>query len=209
VGKLMVFIKPVWWNGEDEIVEYEDMLAMQAEVNRMANIQVDTIDRLDVLEAGLDIVTQIDERILAIDPDELMFVSNDGILKQSTMTENGEIIEDITELTLEGIMTVTTLKAENVETNMLTINDISTTEDADGNVVNTSSIGTVKIPAEETEVIVETTAIDEGGRVFVTPVSEMGGNTFHVEKDFDNRQFTIIIDHSLDHVIEFDWFLIN
>jgi len=99
---------------------------------------------------------------------------------------------------------------EDLQTNTLTINDDVTTENEDGENVNASSIGTATIIAGDTEIVVETDVIVSGARVFVTPVSDLIDSVFHVEKDFENNSFKIVIDPSInDENVLFDWFVVN
>ncbi len=154
---------------------------------------------LEKLREDIDLIDKTQNTLLATvstNTDTIIAI-NENMLFTTTAENEKNII------TISGITVIDELKV-----NRIAIND-TLTEEKNGEDVNTASIGTVEIPVGETEIIVETTAIEMGGRVFVTLVSEMSGNTFYVEKDFDNQKFTIIIDHSLDSIVEFDWFLIN
>ena len=138
---------------------------------------------------------------VSINTDTILAI-NENIL--FTINENDNSI-----ITLSGITVVDKLKANSVETNSLTINDNIIAEDGEGEKINASSIGTATIMAEDIDIVVDTSALVEGSRVFVTPVSDMADNTFFVEKDFDSNLFKIIINHVVDNDVLFDWFIVS
>ena len=197
------------------ITQQIDDLTTQADANELATQAIPDIKTdIEDLQDSLSILTNIDTRVLALNVDKLMFVSNDNILQQSKMIEdeNGEMIEeinDVTTLTLNGLLNTKKIITEELETNVLTINDNVTIEDEDGEDVNASSVGTATIPMGETEVEVVTESLKDGGRVFVTPVSDMENNSFHVEKDYDDNLFKIIIEKVSEIDMSFDWFIVN
>ncbi|MEN8252405.1 MAG: hypothetical protein ABFQ53_02400, partial [Patescibacteria group bacterium] len=123
--------------------------------------------------------------------------------------------------------------AEEVETNVLAVNDDVTEEDADGEEINASTIGTATILADEAEIIVETSAISQNARVFVSAKESVvsvkeysgttdGGDTFSMmidktvvpyvdsgDIDFENNEFTIKIDDVLGDDLDVDWWIVN
>jgi hypothetical protein len=98
---------------------------------------------------------------------------------------------------------------QKLQTNTLNINDNITTQDEQGNEINASSIGTATIVAGETEVIVESDGVHESSRVFVTPISDMIGNTFFVEENQAEQFFKIVVDVISEENLLFNWFIVN
>ncbi len=182
-----------------------DVLQLQEDVNARSDILEDITDRIDAAEVGLDILTQIDTRILTIDPDKLLFTDVDT--------------EGNTTLTLDGILTVEILKTQSIQTNTLAINDNITEADQDGEEINAASVGTVTISDDmgdvteninkKMEITVQTTAIKKGSRVFVT-VRDAPELVVAQVKSIVDGMFTIEFDYIFDGESWFiDWFVVG
>jgi len=72
-----------------------------------------------------------------------------------------------------------------------------------------ASIGTAKIDAGQTEVVIETTAVTADSKVFVTATTSTGGQTLIVSVKKAGESFTVKLDSPLTTDVKFDWFIIN
>ncbi|MEA3322991.1 MAG: tail fiber domain-containing protein, partial [Patescibacteria group bacterium] len=198
---------------EDEFDDVNDRhtgLSLKVDANTLAlqtitDIEADITD----LQDSLSILTNIDTRVLTLDVDKLMFVS-DGVLTQSTVDEDGnEIIEEMAELTLEGLLNTKKIVTEELETNTLTINDNITTEDETGKDVDASSIGSDKILATETEASVKTTAVTSDSRVFVTVRGDSAVDVTLTVVDITDGVFRVSMPKVQTTDVKFDWFVVG
>ncbi len=194
-----------------DLYEHNSVLSGQVDANTLAIGSVSDIkDRLEILEVGLDVVAHIDERILTIDPDALMFISDDTLQRTVIDEDGNETLQDITELTLNGIMTTQILKAQHIQTNTLAISDTNTQEDEDtGEEINASSIGAAEISTGETEVSVQTTAIMEDGHVFVTMRGEDAVDINLTVVDITDGMFRVSMPEVQATDVKFDWFIVG
>ena len=72
-----------------------------------------------------------------------------------------------------------------------------------------ASIGTAKIDAGQTEIVVETTAITDKSKVFVTATTSTGGQTPYVVEKVAGESFKVKIDNPTAADIIFDWWIVN
>ncbi|MFA5986943.1 MAG: hypothetical protein WC819_06380, partial [Parcubacteria group bacterium] len=128
--------------------------------------------------------------MLAIDPNKIIVATEEG------------------DVTITGIMTTDTLVAEDVQTKKLTIDDNVTTTDENEEEINAASVGTATIPADKTEITVQTTAITEDSRVFVTVKNAPEVVAAQV-RDIEDGQFVIEMDKSVSKDIMVDWFVVG
>ncbi|XLQ19853.1 MAG: tail fiber protein [Candidatus Moraniibacteriota bacterium] len=176
-------------------------LSLQIDANKLATETIQEIeDRMDILEQ--DQITLAS--IVSTNSDTVLAINERFLFTTETTTE---ITRPVT--TLEGLTVLDDLKVNNIQTNTLNINDNITTQDEQGNEINASSIGTATIVAGETEVIVESDGVHESSRVFVTPISDMIGNTFFVEENQAEQFFKIVVDVISEENLLFNWFIVN
>ena len=77
-----------------------------------------------------------------------------------------------------------------------------------GESLNASTVGTATIPAGQTQIEVNTTAITQKDRVFVTTKTTTDKNVSVIQIE-DNQEFIASILESVDYDITFDWFIIG
>ena len=73
----------------------------------------------------------------------------------------------------------------------------------------TASIGTGTIPAGETNVVINTTAVNNTSRIFVTATSATGKQTLIVPVKTAGRSFTVKIEEAYTDDITFNWWIVN
>ena len=71
------------------------------------------------------------------------------------------------------------------------------------------SIGTAKIDAGQTAIIIETTAVTADSKVFVTATTSTGGQTPYVVEKTSGESFKVSLDSPLTPDVRFDWFIVN
>jgi hypothetical protein len=180
----------------------KDILTLQEESNIQANtittitknitdIETDITTVISTLNTLLDgDLTQLTD-LLAIDAEKLVYTNADG------------------DITLSGITTVDILKAQAIQTNKITINDTLTQEDENGDDVNAASIGTETIVAGETAVDVESRAITENSRVFVTARNESAVSTNLTVVEITDGSCSVALPDALEEDLTFDWFVVQ
>jgi hypothetical protein len=129
--------------------------------------------------------------MLAIDPNKIIVATEEG------------------DVTITGIMTTDTLVAEDVQTKKLTIDDNVTTTDENEEEINAASVGTATIPANETEITVQTTAITEDSRVFVTVRGDQAVDVTLTVTDVEKGACTVRIPEAKKDDVIFDWFVVR
>jgi hypothetical protein len=175
----------------------ENILSLQTESNMQADLLADIQSDIDLINEQQSTLSSLvsthSDTIIAINENMLFITDPD--------TEQ-------TQVTISGITIVDTLKAQAIETSKIIINDNVTQEDENGDRVSAASFGDVKIDAGKTMVEIETLALTEGAKVFVTAMTEMEGNTFYVDKDYEKNTFAIVLDRAFDETVaKFDWFV--
>jgi len=85
----------------------------------------------------------------------------------------------------------------------------SENRNAAGSGRNSLSIGSATLPAEETMVTVQTSAVTENSKIFVTPTTSTNSQTLFIQGKTANKQFTVAIDNEVKHDISFNWWVIN
>jgi hypothetical protein len=174
-----------------------DILSLQTESNAQADLLADIQSDIDLINEQQSTLSSL----VSTHSDTIIAINENMLFTTDPDTEE-------TQITISGITTVDTLKAQAIETNKITINDNVTQEDENGDSVSAASFGDVEIDAGETMVEIETLALTEGAKVFVTAMTEMEGNTFYVDKDYENNTFAIVLDHAFDETVaQFDWFV--
>ena len=191
-------------------------LSLQIDANELV-VQAITDIEDDILElrGDLSILTSIDTRILTLDVDNLMFVDS-GILTQLTVDEEGiEIIKNITELTLDGLLNVKKIVAEEVISEKFVAkgsDDASISGTGvicrDGEIYFEDSCieGTDEDVSDGISVVVNTEAISNNSRIMVTSKKPVAiGVTDVVE----NEGFTVSVESEVENDLVFDWFIID
>jgi hypothetical protein len=151
--------------------------------------------------------------MLTINPDTLVFVNEEGVLQNSKVKtdEDGnekEIKNDIETLTLNGLLQVKEIITDKIQAkNIVVESNVMETTDK-GESLNASTVGTATIPAGQTQIEVNTTAITQKDRVFVTTKTTTDKNV-SVTQIEDNQEFIASILESVDYDIIFDWFIIG
>jgi hypothetical protein len=92
----------------------------------------------------------------------------------------------------------------------LTVNKINVvTGSATPEGKSNDSTGSATIKSGELELTVETTAITDKSKVFVTATTSTGGQALIVSEKKSGEGFTVNLDRSFGGDITFDWFIIN
>lgn len=71
------------------------------------------------------------------------------------------------------------------------------------------SLGSATLPANKRYVTVQTTAVTENSKIFVTATQPTGGQSLFVPSQIAGNHFIVRIDNALDHNISFNWWVIN
>jgi hypothetical protein len=175
----------------------DDILDMQEEANILVTQTIPEIESNIIdLQKSLSILDTIDTRVLALNVDELMFI-NSGIISQSVKGENG--LEAIQELTLEGLLNVDKIIADEIDVEKITaINNI-----------DSPRVGESVVPEGNLEIIIETDAVSENSKVFVT-VKDADRSIFaHVENIIDGESFVIGLNKISDDDVSVDWWIVD
>ena len=193
----------------------DDMLVLQEDVNAQSDILAEIQTNMDSLQAGVSMLKTLGTTdalkfadLLAIDPQALVYVTNGT----ATVTGDLQVTNDLSvtnDVTIGNILTTKKLVAVEVETQKLTIKDDVTVTDDDEEDVNAASVGTATIDAQETEVVVETTAITEDSRVFVTMRGDKAVDVTLTVTDVQNGMCTVRIPEAKDEDVVFDWFVVG
>jgi len=72
-----------------------------------------------------------------------------------------------------------------------------------------ASIGEATISAGQTSVVVETTAVTDKSRVFVTATTSTGGQALVVIEKTAGESFKVILNAPLTTEVKFDWWVVN
>src|SRR4030042_3491654 len=104
-----------------------------------------------------------------------------------------KILED---MDIDGVLGATTVKAEKIEIDM--------PEPDPDTGKSGAPIGEATITAGQTEVVVETTAVTDKSRVFVTATTSTGGQSLTVVEKVAGDKFKVILDHAVSTDVTFD-----
>ncbi|MEA3392116.1 MAG: hypothetical protein U9Q91_03965, partial [Candidatus Marinimicrobia bacterium] len=149
-----------------------------------------------------------DTRILTIDPNKLMFIE-DIKLQQSVMVEgeDGEMVEqinDVVELTLEGLLNVRKIVADEIESGVVESEQFVITQTEE-----MSRVGSAIVKAETLDAVVETMAVKENSRVFVT-VRDADRSIFaHVGSIVEGESFVIGLNEISGEDVTVDWWIVD
>lgn len=180
-GKIMVFVSVGW---------YVAPLAGGSEP--LAGVTDLSLDTLTAGTVTTDVLF-IGDRKLDMAPDGSLVV--DGSVN---------ILGDLTiegDVDIDGVLGATTLRAEKIEI------DIPEPDPTTGK--SKASIGTDTITAGETEIVVETTAVTEESKIFITATTTTRRQTLYVIEKTGGESFTVSLDRPLPTDVTFDWFIVN
>ncbi len=170
----------------------KNILIMQEEANVQSKLITDIKQNIALQEmeqsAIMALVDAHQETIIAIN-ENFLFTKNSG---------------DVPVVTIAGIAITDKLKTKEVETNKLTINDH--VQDDQKN--DAASIGTATILAGAKEIIVETSAITKGSRVFVSPKMPLD-QALAATKIVDGKSFVVELLTERNEDLDIDWFIIG
>ncbi len=159
----------------------EELLKTVAKTKKDANQRADLLknikSKVDSLESENESLMNF---FLAINPDTLVYVDEDG------------------NLDIDGLVNAREISAEVVETEKLAIvsNDFS------------QSLGTGKIVAGESEVFIENISIEKNDKIFITPNTPMKQVIAATEIKAEEG-FSVSVVDALKEDISFDWFVVN
>ena len=220
--------------GENDTLR-DDILLLQAEADRVSSIQDDialtkaqvstfsalfTIDLMDNSDEANTHLVSIAEQIsalLAVDSEKIVYVD-----KKNTG-----------DLTISGIITTQTLKADSIETNRLAISDSVIEKNDEGDYINAASIGTAAICQKRTlwdgekciaecdgdecsdglNVVINSAVISKDSKVFVTARNENAVDVSLTVTDVIDGECTVSLplpdtENGYGDVI-FDWFVVG
>ncbi|MCK4636091.1 MAG: hypothetical protein KAT32_04475 [Candidatus Moranbacteria bacterium] len=159
----------------------EDLLKSMSNIKKDANQQADLLSNI---QEEIDDIGSENESLLnfflAINPDTLVYID-----------ENGD-------LNLDGMFSAREISAETVETEKISI--ISTDF--------SQSLGEATILAGETGIFIENISIEEGDKVFITPNVPMK-QIIAVTEVRASEGFLVSMVDFLDGDVSFNWFVIN
>ena len=72
-----------------------------------------------------------------------------------------------------------------------------------------ASLGSGKIPAGKTTVVIFTTVVDTKSKVFLTPKASTSGQTPYVKAISGEVSFTVSLDKPLTYDLPFDWWIVD
>ena len=128
-----------------------------------------------------------------------------------TLSITGNSISSLQTLKLqEGRVTIDT--NGNIETSggiKTTKLTITNPPQASGSATLAASIGTAKIPAGQTSVVINTNQVSDKAKIFVTPRAKIGSQALVVESVKSGESFTVSLDHALGTDLEFDWWIVQ
>ncbi|MEA3323127.1 MAG: tail fiber domain-containing protein, partial [Patescibacteria group bacterium] len=179
-----------------------DILALQGDANVQADIITEIQDTLEQVQSGMDILAQIDTRILTIDPDKLLYTNTDP---------EGNIT-----LTLDGIMLVGTLRADNIETNRLTMraDDVNSTvgKAIICPVMQTydSEIGECIVDdlGDGKSIFIRTTSVTGDSHIFITPHGDIE-QLLSIAQIRDGEGFVVKTKEIVEKMTLFDWMIVD
>ena len=182
--------------GENDTLR-SDILLLQTESNEQADILDYIQGRVAVAEAGISLLNALTDNdptrlvdLLAIDVDNLLFVNQEGTLEG--------------DLTIEGIVTAESLVVDTVSARVVTAEGVEIRESDSAN----KTVGTGVIVSGETEVYIETGAVTENSRIFVTPRGRIE-KILAIDGTDEGQGFTVGIMDTSDEDIAFDWFIVT
>jgi hypothetical protein len=73
---------------------------------------------------------------------------------------------------------------------------------------NDASVGSSELPIGQTEIIIETSAVNVNSKIFVTPRSDVANAPLYVDK-VEEGKFTVKMSLPKDTAIKFDWWVLN
>ncbi|MEA3322870.1 MAG: tail fiber domain-containing protein, partial [Patescibacteria group bacterium] len=180
----------------------EMLIDIQGELSGLhldANAQSDLIDqlqvRIDILESDMDTVdlmqTELAAMMIALDEDKLIYTDDAG------------------DLTLEGVINVVTVVADEVITDALVASSLQFTNDGDAPIIGQGTIG-----ADTSEVVVDTTAVQSDSIVLLTPQSpltqSLAVSQINCDDNDDNcTGFKVELSETIDESIGFNWFIVS
>ena len=109
------------------------------------------------------------------------------------------------DLTVRNLVVLDEIKAPKVLAEKLNIK----TGETDDAGKSKDSIGTAKIDAGQTEIVVETTAVTDKSKVFVTATTSTGSQSIYVSEQTDKEGFTVKLDQPLTTDVKFNWWVVN
>ena len=185
VGKIMVFVSVGW---------YVAPVASPPSGGSSGDATFTSIDT-ETLTAGT-IHTDflfVGDRKLAMGPNGELVVDGDvNVLGDIKVSGDLQVDGDI-------LGTVLTVDKINVST--------GNTEPVSGR--SSDSVGSATIAAGQTEILIETTAVTTGSKIFVTPTSTTSGQSPYVVEKVGSASFKVKIDAPTSQDIRFDWLIIN
>ncbi|XLQ20013.1 MAG: tail fiber protein [Candidatus Moraniibacteriota bacterium] len=197
----------------------DDVLELRDEANTLTQQVIPEINsRIDDLQASLSILTNIDTRVLALDVDKLIFVEN-GVLTQSTVDGDGnEIIADVIDLTLEGLLSVKKLVAQEIEINKLTVESqeddsivgksVICPEDTSYDEADDDCVVDLESESDGQSIFVATEAVTNNSHIFVTPHGDVE-QLVSVSEIQDGVGFIVKVKDAITNMIKFDWFIVE
>ncbi len=170
----------------------KNILALQEDANAQSQLIADIKQNMALQEMEQSAI-----RALVEVHQETIIAINENFL----FTKNGE---DISMVTIAGILVTEKLKVKEIETNKLMINDhVRDDQESDA-----ASIGTATIPAGKKEIMIETKAITRGSRVFVSPKMPLD-QTLAATKIVDGKSFVVELLTERNEDLDIDWFIIG
>jgi hypothetical protein len=173
----------------------EDVLLMQEDANTQSNLVASLENRIDKLQSNVGVIDELQQSmttiLLALDEDKLLYTDDDG------------------DLTLEGILNVSKIVADEIVTGTLVLDDMQIILDSDAAIA-----GHGTFQKESAVVDITTAAVTKNSLVFVTPynapaqalsVSEITCN----EVGYECEGFVVSRSDDIDEKLEFSWFIVN
>jgi len=72
-----------------------------------------------------------------------------------------------------------------------------------------SSIGSGQILASDTQALIQTAAVTNSSKIFITPTTSTGSQTIIVSQKLPGQGFIVSLDHTYSQDVKFDWFIVD
>ena len=176
---------------DNELTEIENEFAnVHEQISNLSSQGDDILLIQEQANKNADLIDDVESRIIDIEMKhaELMkfFLSINPNTLVYTDSENN--------LTIDGMVNAGSIVVDGI---------VITGKEKD------ATIGENKIVADENEVFIETTAVKENSRIFVTPKGEAITQTISVSRIDEGEGFYVIVAELVTESLEFDWFIVE
>ncbi len=128
-------------------------------------------------------------------------------LQKSSLAESLDIFGGKVTVDKDGnVKTSGEVAAASISTNKLTI---ANSPIASSSASISPTIGSAKIPADQSGVVVNTSQVTNTSKIFVTPRTKIGSQALVVDSITPGENFTVSLDHAIGTDVDFDWWIVE